>query len=167
MAGRIGQGDLLAGGVAATALPVLVFWLGMSPWLAIPLAVATYAGVVLLQPRYGGSEPKDTAPVPPPLHPVPEPGPPPHLAQAHGLSARELEVLRLMAWGRSNQEIADILSISIRTVTTHVTNIFNKLGVTSRPEAIADAHRRGLAGADPAPQPPSAPPSAGRLRPGT
>ncbi len=50
MARRLGQGDLLAGGAAA-ALLLLVVALGVTPWLAVPLAVATYAGVVLLRPR--------------------------------------------------------------------------------------------------------------------
>ncbi len=133
MAGRIGQGDLLAGGVAATALPVLVFWLGMSPWLAIPLAAATYAGGVLVRPRR-----------PQPKAPAPESGPPLHSAQTHGLSPRELDVLRLMAWGRSNQEIAAALFISQHTVANHVASILNKLGVDSRAAAAAWAARNGV-----------------------
>jgi predicted ATPase/DNA-binding CsgD family transcriptional regulator len=58
-----------------------------------------------------------------------------------GLSARELEVLRLMDNGRTDQQIADTLSISYRTVTTHVTRILNKLGVDSRTAAVGLAHR--------------------------
>jgi DNA-binding CsgD family transcriptional regulator len=52
-----------------------------------------------------------------------------------GLTMREEEILRLIAEGRTNREIADALSISLRTVTTHVSNIFAKLGVTSRADA--------------------------------
>jgi non-specific serine/threonine protein kinase len=62
----------------------------------------------------------------------------------HGLSVRELEVLRLLVAGRSNAEIAERLFISRRTATTHISHIFAKLGVASRAEAIAFAHRHGL-----------------------
>ena len=60
------------------------------------------------------------------------------------LSAREAEVLRLVAAGRSNPGIAQDLSISPRTVTTHLTHIFAKLGVEGRAEAAAFAVRHGL-----------------------
>jgi non-specific serine/threonine protein kinase len=60
------------------------------------------------------------------------------------LSRREVEVLRLLVAGRSNQEIADELIMSRRTATTHVTHIFEKLGVGSRAEATAFAIRQGL-----------------------
>jgi DNA-binding NarL/FixJ family response regulator len=60
------------------------------------------------------------------------------------LTARELAVLRLLAAGKSNREIADALGISDGTVKIHVTHLFTKLGVTSRTEAIATAARRGL-----------------------
>jgi DNA-binding CsgD family transcriptional regulator len=66
-----------------------------------------------------------------------------------GLTPRELEVLRLVAAGRSNQEIADDLSIGYRTVTTHASNILAKLGLDSRTAAAAYAIRHGLAGPDP------------------
>jgi LuxR family transcriptional regulator, maltose regulon positive regulatory protein len=55
------------------------------------------------------------------------------------LSGREREVIRLVAEGLSNQEIAGRLVISLPTVKTHIGNIFNKLGVTSRTQAIARA----------------------------
>jgi NarL family two-component system response regulator LiaR len=54
-------------------------------------------------------------------------------------------VLRLIAEGRTDQEIADALFIGYRTVTTHVTNILNKLGVDSRTAAGAQAVRLGIA----------------------
>jgi predicted ATPase/DNA-binding CsgD family transcriptional regulator len=63
---------------------------------------------------------------------------------AAGLSARELEILRRMAAGLSNQQIADELFISLRTVTSHVTSVLGKLGVTSRTAAVAYAIRNGL-----------------------
>jgi ATP/maltotriose-dependent transcriptional regulator MalT len=62
----------------------------------------------------------------------------------HGLTPRELEVLRLVAEGRSNAQIAGALFISPRTVSTHLTSTFGKLGVGSRAEAIAAAHRLDL-----------------------
>ncbi len=61
------------------------------------------------------------------------------------LSARELEVLSLIVAGRSDSEIAESLFISRRTVTTHTSSIFRKLGVAGRTEAAALAVRRGLA----------------------
>jgi ATP/maltotriose-dependent transcriptional regulator MalT len=61
-----------------------------------------------------------------------------------GLTARELEVLRLVAAGRSNREIAGELFISVKTASVHVSNILGKLGVTSRGEAAATAHRLRL-----------------------
>jgi ATP/maltotriose-dependent transcriptional regulator MalT len=56
------------------------------------------------------------------------------------LSPRELEVLRHIAAGRSNAEIARTLVIAVSTVKTHINSIFGKLGVTSRSQAIARAH---------------------------
>ena len=61
-----------------------------------------------------------------------------------GLTARELEVLRLVAEGRSNGEIAEQLFISRKTASVHVSNILGKLGVTTRVQAAAVAHRLGL-----------------------
>jgi DNA-binding CsgD family transcriptional regulator/tetratricopeptide (TPR) repeat protein len=61
-----------------------------------------------------------------------------------GLTPRELEVLRLVAAGRSNREIAEELFISIKTASVHVSNILGKLGVASRGEAAAAAYRHHL-----------------------
>ena len=61
-----------------------------------------------------------------------------------GLTARELEVLRLVAAGRSNREIAGELFISVKTASVHVSNILSKLGVATRGEAAATAHRLRL-----------------------
>ncbi|HKF00466.1 MAG TPA: response regulator transcription factor [Actinomycetes bacterium] len=65
-----------------------------------------------------------------------------------GLTPREAEVLRLMAAGRTNQEIAADLVISEGTVKTHVNRIFAKAGVRDRGQAVAYAFRRGLARRD-------------------
>jgi DNA-binding CsgD family transcriptional regulator len=62
-----------------------------------------------------------------------------------GLSAREIEVLRLLAAGRSNAQIADALVISVRTVERHINHIYAKLGVHNRAEAASFATRNGLA----------------------
>ena len=63
---------------------------------------------------------------------------------APGLTPRELEVLRLVAAGRSNGQIAEALFISRKTASVHVSNILAKLGVHTRTEAAAAAHRLGL-----------------------
>jgi ATP/maltotriose-dependent transcriptional regulator MalT len=62
----------------------------------------------------------------------------------HGLTARELEILRVLATGKSNHEIATALVISDHTVRRHIQNIFAKLGVSSRAAATAFAFRHGL-----------------------
>jgi DNA-binding CsgD family transcriptional regulator/tetratricopeptide (TPR) repeat protein len=62
----------------------------------------------------------------------------------HGLTHREVEVLRLIADGLTDREIASVLSISHYTVMRHVSNVLNKLGVTSRTAAAAIALRHDL-----------------------
>jgi predicted ATPase/DNA-binding CsgD family transcriptional regulator len=61
-----------------------------------------------------------------------------------GLTAREMDVLRLLVEGKSDREIGEALFIGTRTVQTHVANLFAKLGVNARAEAAAVAVRRGL-----------------------
>ena len=63
----------------------------------------------------------------------------------HGLTPREFEVLRLVAQGHSNRDIAAALFISVPTVKRHLTTIFGKLGVASREAAADYAHARNLA----------------------
>jgi NarL family two-component system response regulator LiaR len=60
------------------------------------------------------------------------------------LTPREIEVLRQLALGRSNKEIADALSIGDETVKTHVGNVFAKLQVENRAQAVVQALKRGL-----------------------
>lgn len=60
------------------------------------------------------------------------------------LTPRELEVLALLGRGYSTQEIAEALTISMSTVRNHIQNIFEKLGVHSRPEAVVFAYQNGL-----------------------
>lgn len=62
------------------------------------------------------------------------------------LSAREREVLELVAKGTSNREIAAVLFISEATVKTHLTHVFVKLGAKDRAAAVAVAYDRGILG---------------------
>ena len=80
-----------------------------------------------------------------PAQPAPAPngrGQGPEMVQV--LSARELEVLRLIAEGCSNQAIADKLILTLSTVKSHTTNIYSKLGVRSRVQAITRARELGM-----------------------
>ena len=65
-------------------------------------------------------------------------------AEAHGLTPRELQVLRLLATGKTNRTIAADLVIAEKTVDRHVTNIFTKLGLSSRAAATAYAYEHRL-----------------------
>jgi LuxR family maltose regulon positive regulatory protein len=69
--------------------------------------------------------------------PVCEPG-------SERLSLRELEVLRLMASGKTNAEVARVLVVAVSTVKSHINSIFGKLDVTSRSEAILRAREKHL-----------------------
>ena len=60
-------------------------------------------------------------------------------ARTHGLTPRELEVLRLLAAGKTNRAIASELVLADKTVDRHVSNIFTKLGVSSRAAATASS----------------------------
>jgi len=61
-----------------------------------------------------------------------------------GLSKRETEVLNLLSQGYSNQEIADQLFVSLNTTKTHLANIYSKLGVSRRTQAVAKARKLTL-----------------------
>jgi DNA-binding NarL/FixJ family response regulator len=67
------------------------------------------------------------------------------MSQRHGLTRREVEILRLLATGATNRGIADELVLSEKTVARHVANIFTKLDVSNRATATAWAHQHGLA----------------------
>ena len=77
-----------------------------------------------------------------------QPGGVDRVASTRGLSAREIEVLRLVAAGWSNGEIADRLFITRKTAGVHVTHILDKLGVSNRVEAAMAAARLGLVSSD-------------------
>ena len=78
------------------------------------------------------------APLPPPEH---EPATKPETSP---LSARETEILQLLAKGMSFNEIGEILGISPHTVTAHIKKIYRKLAVHSRGEAVYEATQMGL-----------------------
>jgi DNA-binding NarL/FixJ family response regulator len=63
---------------------------------------------------------------------------------AGGLTARELEVLRLVSTGLTNRAIGERLSLSEKTVARHLSNIFAKLGLSTRAAATAYAYENGL-----------------------
>jgi LuxR family maltose regulon positive regulatory protein len=75
--------------------------------------------------------------------PIPDPRAP-RSELIEPLSRRELEVLRLLATGLSNKSIANTLSISVTTVKKHLQNIYGKLNVHSRTQAVDRARRFGL-----------------------
>jgi LuxR family maltose regulon positive regulatory protein len=64
------------------------------------------------------------------------------------LSARELEILRLLAAGHTNQEIARTMIVSVNTVKSHLKNVYGKLGVNNRRAAVAQARVLGLIRSD-------------------
>lgn len=97
--------------------------------LAQALAQSTALGMQALTPRIQALI--DTIAAPPPAYPC-------------GLTEREVEVLRLIAMGRNNREIGQVLSISPNTVANHVRNILEKTYTANRTEAAAFAHREGL-----------------------
>ncbi|MEV8634092.1 AAA family ATPase [Streptosporangium sp. NPDC051023] len=104
---------------------------------AYPIALALSARPLVteieaLARRIGVSLTGEGAPVTPPA--------------TTSLTPREQEVLRLVAQGRSNRDIATELFISAKTVSVHVSNILGKLGVSTRGEAAAAAHRLALIG---------------------
>jgi DNA-binding NarL/FixJ family response regulator len=70
--------------------------------------------------------------------------PPERAPIAHGLTARELDVLCLLTQGKSDREIAETLFIGTRTVETHVSNLLGKLGAQNRAEAAALAVREQI-----------------------
>jgi DNA-binding NarL/FixJ family response regulator len=63
---------------------------------------------------------------------------------ASGLTPREVEVLRLIACGRTNREISEDLVLSVRTVARHIANIYAKIDARSKADATAYAIRQGL-----------------------
>ncbi|MFN8232963.1 MAG: response regulator transcription factor [Actinomycetota bacterium] len=71
-----------------------------------------------------------------------------HASASEQLSPREIQVLRLLAMGHTNTEIAAMLHLSLRTVESHRSSLNTKLGAKNRAELVRYAHRRGLVGRD-------------------
>jgi len=122
------EGDRDAAAAAAQESAAIAARLGAEPVLAEVRALARRARLVI-----------EDEPVPP--EPAEEPT---DQLAGFGLTDREREVLRLLAAGRSNPEIARELFISPKTASVHVSNILAKLGVSGRVEAAAVAHRLGI-----------------------
>ncbi|MGN6872091.1 MAG: helix-turn-helix transcriptional regulator [Solirubrobacteraceae bacterium] len=105
--------------------------MGAEPLVA---EIRAFERAARLQPDAAGADDADSSPG----------GAPDDEIAEFGLTAREREVLMLIADGRSNGQIADELVISRTTASVHVSNILSKLDVSTRVEAAALAHRRGL-----------------------
>ena len=69
-----------------------------------------------------------------------------HLSRTIGLTEREVTILRALARGLSNKQLSQELFVSEQTVKFHLSNIYRKLSVSNRAEAVGYAHRHGLAG---------------------
>jgi DNA-binding CsgD family transcriptional regulator len=126
-------------GLGASALQRAIEVLARRARVPLALAAATPTPAAGVPGRRGASAPGEPV--------ATGPGPSGSTRRAgphHGLSAREIEVLRLVAAGRSNGEIGDELFITRKTAGVHVTHILDKLGVSNRVEAAMAAARLGL-----------------------
>jgi DNA-binding CsgD family transcriptional regulator len=130
---RQAQALLGAGHPATAAAPALraaaTEATGHAPLLAQVRALAERARVDLSGPAAAGSGPEAATARDP---------------DRHGLTDRELSVLRLLARGRTNAQIGAELYMSPKTASVHVSSIFRKLGVSGRAQAAAVAERAGL-----------------------
>jgi DNA-binding NarL/FixJ family response regulator len=142
---RAGEAVLLARGPRDDAAALLreahaaAAALGAVPLRTSVEAIASRSRILLEVPATAAAAVVDAADLP--LEPA-------NPAKILGLSAREWEVLELVAAGRSNAEIAETLFISPKTASVHVTHILDKLGVNNRVEAATIAVRV-TAGSDP------------------
>ena len=107
-----------------------------------------YRGEASLHPKIARMVLQEISSVPPAQRVDHQPHPPKQSATVDPLTERELEVLKLVAQGRTNQEIAGELVVAEGTVRTHVSNILDKLHLASRTQATLYALREGLASLD-------------------
>ena len=129
---------------------IAVLFTGLGIWLALKLARPKVATVIIEKEVPAPAAAPTLTPPPAPTAspmagptPAPTPAPVPDEEQLAklGVSRRELEVLQLMAEGLSNQEIAGRLYLSLNTVKTHSSRLFEKLDVRRRTQAIDKAKR--------------------------
>jgi DNA-binding NarL/FixJ family response regulator len=105
--------------------------------------LAAHKGIYQIDPAVAGKMVAAlTGSSPPPAVPASAPTPP--AARPDALSSREIEVLRLIAQGASNREIAETLVISEGTVKNHISNILGRLGLRDRTQAALYARENGL-----------------------
>lgn len=105
---------------------------------ALFLVFGLWIGNRLLNKRKEQQLPEKAAPLPAPVSINTQAG------TANGITTRELEILQLIAQGLSNQEIADKLFVSLNTVKTHSSNLFIKLDVKRRTQAVQKARQLNL-----------------------
>ena len=114
----------------------------------LPLAITTHQLVAAIAATVAGfavTLPQPSSPAGDEIHDIrPEPRNPAQLSLAEHLTAREVEVLRLVALGHGNKEVAAQLNVSEHTVKFHVSSILAKLGARSRTEAVTIGILRGL-----------------------
>jgi DNA-binding NarL/FixJ family response regulator len=117
---------------------------GASPALLAEAVRAAHAGDALISPQVTLRLLRQLSPAPPALSAPPAPSAPAAPPPAVPLSEREIDVVRAIARGRTNAEIAADLFISLSTVKSHLTSIQNKLDVRNRVEIAAWAWASGL-----------------------
>jgi len=138
--------DILWYGLILALALVLLRWLEYRALLwespfhfgIILLAILFLGAGVWLGTRASGAKPSASTTLPI------QPDPPAVTSEDLGISRREQEVLALIIAGHSNQEIADQLHISITTVKSHVSSIYQKLDVQRRTQAVQKARQLGL-----------------------
>jgi DNA-binding CsgD family transcriptional regulator len=133
-----GQWIVIANGAGCRG-PVSSFLCGLAAVAGMPGAAAAYRAQAIAAIEKAGASGLSFWPR---LRPL-QPGVPRGEREA-GLTARESEVLALLARGHSNQEIAEQLVLSIRTVQRHVENLYGRLDVHNRAQVVIEAVRRGL-----------------------
>jgi DNA-binding CsgD family transcriptional regulator len=136
-------------------VPALEPWRERAGWVIAWGAVVCLASVLIAAWSTPRPHPEPSPQPAPEAGPQPEPQPEPPPVRPltpadagpfpNGLSAREVEVLRLLAAGNTNRQIAAALVVSVATAERHIANIYAKIGARGRADATAYALRHGLA----------------------